>query len=490
MEMRAWLDEHVGAAYGNFIGGRWTTGEHGQRQPIYNAADDRQLLGYFVQSTSADAERAVQAAFQAFGEWARTPPAQRSAILLRFADLLEDRRKELAYRLSAEQGKVLVEALGEVSRAAKEARFAAGECLRVNGETLPGENGSGYNAVVRSPIGVVAAIAPWNFPVVTPVRKIAPALAYGCTVVYKPASATPWASAALMELLQEAGVPDGAVNMISGSGNVVGDALVDHPLVRGITFTGSTALGIRIQTRAADRLARTQLELGGKNAAVVLDYSDAGYVARQIVNAAFACSGQRCTAISRVIVLEKRQKELTAALRQEMKSLVVGPAWDAAANVGPLINRAHLDSVQEHLRTALREGAALSCGGRVLEEGAYAAGAYMEPALLTNVAPEMRAAQEEIFGPVLAVLTAKDEEEALRIANGTAYGLASCVFTERTAVAREFADRLQSGMVHVNSGTASEAHVPFGGVKLSGFGAYSIGSSNREFYTEQKVIYF
>lgn len=489
-DMKAWLDMHAGASYGNFIRGEWKESESGRLAPIYNAADDKQLLGRFQEAEASDVHLAVQAAHGAFAQWSAASPTVRADVLLRFADLLETNREELAYRLSAEQGKVLAESFGEVARAVKETRFAAGECLRTGGETLPSEKGVGSHTVERQPIGVVAAIAPWNFPIVTPVRKIAPALAYGCTVVYKPASATPWCSARLMELLQEAGVPDGVVNMISGRGGTVGDALVEHPLVRGITFTGSTQLGIAIQVKAAQRLARTQLELGGKNAAIVLDYDHVDVVAKQIVGAAFACSGQRCTAISRVIVLREHAEPLTDAIVREMKRLTVGPAWEDSATIGPLVNRAHLASVRHHVQKALEEGARLLFGGEVLEEGVYASGAYMRPALLTGVHAGTSAAQEEIFGPVLALIEAEDEDEALEIANGTVYGLASCVFTNRIMTARRFAAALQSGMVHINSGTASEAHIPFGGLKLSGYGAYSIGSSNREFFTEQKVIYY
>ncbi|MFB9275836.1 aldehyde dehydrogenase family protein [Cohnella cellulosilytica] len=488
--MNDWLARNTGQTYGNFIDGEWRASVSGEAAAVYNAADREQLLGYFQQSQAEDVWTAVEAAHRAFAIWSTTSPSERSAVLLRFADLLEANREELAYRLSAEQGKVLAESLGEVGRAAKEARFAAGEGLRMGGEALPADSGIGYHTLERQPIGVVAAIAPWNFPVVTPVRKIAPALAYGCTVVYKPASATPWTSTKLMELLREAGVPDGAVNLVSGAGGAVGNALVGHPLVKGITFTGSTGLGIGIQLKAAERLARTQLELGGKNAAVVLDYSNVQYVAKQISAAAFACSGQRCTAISRVVVLQEHAEELTAALKRQMEQLAIGPAWDKSAAVGPLVNQAHLDSVQKHLHAALEEGAELTYGGEVLTEGVYASGAYMRPALLVGVQPGMKAAQEEIFGPVLSVLSAASEDEALQIANGTVYGLASCVFTERIAAVRRFAAELESGMVHINTGTASEAHIPFGGVKMSGFGAYSIGSSNREFFTESKVVYY
>lgn len=488
-EMIKWLNDNSGNTYLNWIGGVWKTSASGRTAPIYNPADRNQLLGHFQDSNEADVNEAVSAAHAAFQTWSKVPAPDRSAKLAKFADLLEQNGAELAYRLSAEQGKVLAESRGEVTRAAKEARFAAGEALRIDGSTLPSERANVWNSIVRQPLGVVAAIAPWNFPVVTPVRKIAPALAYGCTVVYKPASLTPWTSVRLMELLQEAGIPDGVVNLVTGGGRSVGDPLVKHPWVKGISFTGSTALGISIQETAARRLARTQLELGGKNPAVVLDLDNPAHTARQIVSAAFACSGQRCTAISRVIVLKPHAEKLIQALLSEMESLVVGPASEPGSTVGPLVGPSHLETVQQYLRLGLEEGAQLLSGGEVLTDGGLERGCFMKPALFAGVTPGMRIAKEEIFGPILSVLTAGTVEEALDIANNVDYGLAASVFTRDLSEAYRFADSLQTGMVHINHGTASEAHMPFGGVKQSGFGAFSIGHSNMEFFTETKSVY-
>lgn len=488
-EMLNWLQEVSGRSYGNYIGGEWRPAQSGRTFAIAHAAEHGRTLGHFADSDAADVELAVASADAAFAVWSALPGPDRGSILLRFADLLELDRDELAFRLSAEQGKTLAESRGEVARAAKEARYAAGEASRYAGETVPSERRSVLNTVVRYPIGVVAAIAPWNFPVVTPVRKIAPALAYGCTVVFKPASATPWASARLMELFEEAGVPAGVVNMVTGGGSGVGDPLTRHPRVKGISFTGSTALGLRIQRTAAERLARTQLELGGKNAAVVLDYADLAGAAKQIVSAAFACSGQRCTSISRVVVLQAHAEELTAALLAEIRQLRVGPAWESGVHMGPLVNKEQLEAVQRYVQLGREEGAELLSGGEILRGGAYDTGAYMAPALFGGVTESMTIAREEIFGPVLAVIEADTKEDALRIANATEYGLAASVFTGSLNDANQFAARLEAGMVHINHGTSSEAHMPFGGVKHSGFGAFSIGSSNRQFFTENKVIY-
>jgi len=489
--MLSWLEEHSGRTYANFIGGQWVPSVSGATAPLYESARPSRKIGDFPVSGKEDADRAVRAAHEAFRSWRRTPASERAAVLQRFADLLERNREELAYRLSAEQGKVLAESLGEVQRAAVEARFAAGEAFRIDGQTLPSENGQIRVRVDRYPIGVIAAISPWNFPVVTPVRKLAPALAYGCTVVLKPASSTPWTAVRLMELLAEAGLPDGVCNLVLGPGGQVGDALVAHPLVSGVSFTGSTGLGLRINGVAAARLAKTQLELGGKNAALVLDCGDPAYAAGQIVSAAFACSGQRCTAISRVIVLRREADALIGHIMERMKAVRVGPAWADGVSMGPLIDRKQFESVAAYIETGKKEGAVLACGGERLkypvdgDEGGY----YLAPALFTGVKKDMTIAREEIFGPVLSVLEAEDWEEAVELANATDYGLAASVFTSRLDLAEALPDLLDVGMVHINHGTASQTHVPFGGVKRSGYGPFSIGHSNQEFFTNPKAVY-
>ncbi|MGN8646210.1 aldehyde dehydrogenase family protein [Gracilibacillus sp. HCP3S3_G5_1] len=488
-EMLQFLENHQPPSYGNYINGRWINSNGGKNYTIYNAANEKQALAHFPISTKEDVNQAVSEAKDAFETWSVLPGPDRGAILYKVADLLEENLQELAFIVSAEQGKVLNESIGEVLRAAKETRFCAGEAFRMEGKTLPAERPSVWNSTVRKPIGVIAGIAPWNFPMVTPIRKIAPALAYGCTVVYKPATATPWTSARIMELLTEAGVPDGVVNLVVGSGATVGDSLVAHPDVKGISFTGSTGLGQRINQLACKRLAKTQLELGGKNPAVVLDYANVDEVASQIIQAACTCSGQRCTSISRVIVLKDKKDELVRALINQLEKIQIGPAWDDKANMGPLVNKGHLDSVQNYIEIGVKEGANLIYGGEKLEGDQYSHGAYMKPTLLDHVTPSMRIAKEEIFGPVITITEVDSTEEALSAANDVDYGLAASVFSRDLSVAHQFADKIESGMVHINHGTASAAHLPFGGTKSSGFGAFSIGSSNIEFFTELKTVY-
>lgn len=490
INIKDWINDHAGKTFNNFINGEWVPSTSGQTFKVYNPSVQEQVLGDFQLSEEEDVNKAVEAAHEAFKKWSKIPGPDRSVVLLRFAELLEEHSQELAFTLSAEQGKVLDESNGEVARAIKEIRFTAGEALRYEGSTMPSEKNNIHTTILRRPLGVIAAIAPWNFPVVTPIRKIIPALAYGCTVVYKPASETPWSSIRLMELLHEAGVPKGAVNLVTGGGSKVGNPLISHPLVKGISFTGSTPVGLGINEKASRLLKRTQLELGGKNPAIVLDYDDADYVAKQIVGAAFTCSGQRCTSISRVIVAEDKSEEITKAIQQELQQIKVGPASKSDSKIGPLVNKEQLETTLGYVKIGKEEGANLVFGGEQISEGEYALGHYVTPALFTEVTAEMRIAKEEIFGPVLTIQAVKDVEEAVSVANNVKYGLAASVFTRDLSTAHRLVEEVEAGMVHINHGTASQAHVPFGGVKESGFGAFSIGKTNMDFYTEIKAAYF
>lgn len=488
--LKEWINEQVGQTFNNFINGEWTPSKTQETFEVYNPSIKEQVLGNFQSSNEEDVDQAVHAAHDACKLWSKVPGPDRGKILLKFADKLEENLEELAFILSAEQGKVLTESKGEVIRAIKETQFTAGEALRSEGSTLPSEKNNIQTTVLRRPLGVIAAIAPWNFPVVTPIRKIIPALAYGCTVVYKPASETPWSSIRLMELLSEAGVPNGVVNLVTGVGSKVGDPLISHTLVKGISFTGSTPVGIGINEKASRLLKRTQLELGGKNPAIVLDYDDADYVAKQIVGAAFSCSGQRCTSISRVIILKEKSDEVINAINKEMGLIKVGPASNADSIIGPLVNVDQLETTLKYINVGVEEGAELFYGGNHLIEGEFEKGNYVVPALFTKVTPHMKIAKEEIFGPVLSVIEVDDVNEAIDVANKVKYGLAASVFTKDLSLAHQCVEEIEVGMVHVNHGTSSQAHVPFGGVKESGFGAFSIGKTNEDFYTKMKVAYY
>lgn len=473
----------------NFIRGEWLPASGGEYYTTHNPARPEECLGRFANSTEADVTAAVDAAAAANATWANTPGPQRGTLLFRFAELLEQSKAELGRIVTLEQGKALGEAESEVARAAAEARFMAGEASRAVGHTFPSERSGVTCSTTSEPLGVVAAISPWNFPVVTPVRKIAPALAWGNTVVFKPSSLTPWAACYLVGLLEAAGVPPGVINLVTGLGSVIGDALIHDARVRGISFTGSTAVGMHISEAAARRLARVQLELGGKNPALVFDYEDLDGAAREIVAAAFQCSGQRCTALSRVIVSDAQADALVARIVGLVNRLEVGDGSKPGTTMGPLVSQGQLRSVDRYVRQGVDSGCELLTGGRPLVDEPERQGYYYAPTVFDRVPADSPLALEEIFGPVLPVLRVRDLDEAITIANGTRYGLAASLFTSRSHAVREVVGRVEAGMIHVNHGTASQAHIPFGGVKDSGQGAYSIGPTAREFFTNVKTIY-
>jgi len=464
----------------NFINGQWISPQQGESYTTFNPAHPDQTVGEFARSSAADAEAAIAAAEAARSGWADTPDRQRNALLLRLADLLEASKNELGRIITLEMGKALSEAIGEVGRAAAETRFMAGEATRPAGETYSSERPGFTCRTVREPIGVVAAISPWNFPVVAPVRKIAPALAYGTTIVCKPASQTPWCATYLMQLLEEVGLPAGVVNLVLGPGASVGDALVEDPRVRGVSFTGSTDVGQRIYETAAFNLAAVQLELGGKNPAVVVDCDDLDGAAAEIVAAAFLCSGQRCTALSRVIVVDEQADALVACLADHMRRIKVGDGLATGTTMGPLSSLAQFRTVENYVRLGNESDGKLIFGGNALANDPEREGFFFEPTLFDQIEPASPLARDEIFGPVLPVI---------RVANATRYGLAASLFTRQPQLMDTFARRIEAGMIHLNHGTASQSHVPFGGRKASGQGAFSIGPTARDFFTVVKTIY-
>jgi alpha-ketoglutaric semialdehyde dehydrogenase len=473
----------------NFIGGAWVPSSGGGCYSTRNPARPAECLGQFAESTPADVGAAIEAAVSAAPAWAATTGPQRGAMLFRFSHLLEESKEELGRIVTLEQGKALAEAVGEVARAAAEARFMAGEASRPTGHTFPSERPGFSCHTVADPLGVVATICPWNFPVVTPVRKIAPALAWGNTVVFKPASLTPWSAVHLMGLLDKAGIPGGVVNLVTGAGSVAGEALIHDGRVDGISFTGSSKVGTHIYEAAAQRLARVQLELGGKNPAVVMNCDDLDGAAREIVAAAFLCSGQRCTALSRVIVSDVQADALAERILWHVGRIEVGDGLEPGTTMGPLVSDGQFRTVERYVRQGVESGCVVLTGGRALTERPQQDGYYFAPTVFDRVPENSPLAQEEIFGPVLPILRVRDLEEGISLANGTPYGLAASLFTSRLSYVHEFTRRVEAGMIHVNHGTASQANVPFGGVKDSGQGAYSIGHTAREFFTNVKAVY-
>lgn len=475
--------------YGNFIDGQWTevgsAGTYETRDP----GDTNRVVSRFPLSTVEQANQAVEAAHRALGEWRAVPAPERMEYVHALIEVWKRRRDELAEAVTLEMGKPIVESRNEVDRGIGEMRFTAGEALRIGGETLPSARRNLSAYTVREPLGVVAAVTPWNFPVLSPIRKVIPALISGCTSVLKPASATPLPAAIIVEMLQEAGVPRGVVNFLTGRGGEVGDALVNHPLVSGVTFTGSTDVGLDLSVKAARNNVRVQLEMGGKNPCVVAGCDDLKTAAEQIVPAAFTASGQRCTSISRVIVLREHQRELEEALQEEASKLRVGYGLEETTTMGPLVNHGQRERSETYVQQARDNGARMLTGGdRVYGEG-FENGYYYEPTILTDVRPETPEALDEIFGPVLVVIPVDTFEEAVSVSNEVEYGLTSSIFTDDMELAQAYVSASEAGMVHVNNGTVSEGHMPFGGVKKSGRGAYSIGDTNKEFFTNLKVVY-
>lgn len=471
----------------NYIGGKWVPSSNNETYKRENPANIEETIVLAPNSTEEDANRAVEAAHEAFQSWSKVPAIIRGKYLYQFAEVLEANKSEVAELLTIEQGKPLAESLGEINKTIGEVRYAAGEASRLSGETLPSERENVDIRTIRVPKGVILAISPWNFPLVTPLRKIAPALAAGNTVVFKPASITAAMGAKIVELFEKAGLPEGVLNLVIGSGRSVGNQLVNHPKVRGITFTGSTGVGSSIYEQAAKRLVQVQLEMGGKNAAIVFDYPDIEGAVNQIVPAAFANAGQRCTSISRVIVSETDASRVVEALKKKTEEYVIGDGIEGNITMGPLVSKDQLETTQSYVEIGLEEGAELITGGKAvtLEKQGY----YYEPTVFSGVKPNHRIAKEEIFGPVLVVLSASSFEEALEMCNDNEYGLAASCFTQNKAYQTAFVNEAQAGMLHLNNGTISESHAPFGGLKHSAVGPYSIGSTAKDFFTELKVIY-
>jgi len=472
----------------NYIAGNWVAPQRGDYYQSHNPACPSQILGEFPRSDAADVDAAVASASAARAIWEQIQAPQRAAILSRFSQLLLDTKDELARIITLEQGKALCESAGEVARAAAEAAFAAGEAVRLSGQTFPSERRGFSCYTVLQPVGVVAAITPWNFPVVSPVRKIAPALACGNTVVLKPASLTPRSAVYLASLLEEAGLPPGVLNLVIGSGEC-GQRLISDARVRGISFTGSTAVGVGISEQVAARMAKLQLELGGKNPAIVLECDDLDGAAQEIVAAAFLCSGQRCTALSRVIVQESQADQIRQHLVTHMQKIRVGNGLDPQTTMGPLVSRNQLEAVAGYVRKGLNDQSTLVAGGQQLTERPESEGYYYAPTLFDCVSADSALAQEEIFGPVLPMIRVRNAEQAFEVANATRYGLAASLFTGNRHLVEKFVQHVECGMVHVNHGTASQAHVPFGGVKDSGLGAFSIGPTVKDAFTNVKAVY-
>jgi acyl-CoA reductase-like NAD-dependent aldehyde dehydrogenase len=473
----------------NYIGGEWVDSVSGETFESVNPATG-EGIGIFPRSNAEDVDRAVEAARAAYEEWRLVPAPKRGEILYRFANLLIEEKDELTDLMTHEMGKVKAEAGGDVQEAIDMSLYMAGEGRRLFGQTTPSELRDKFNMSVRQPIGVVGAITPWNFPIAIPSWKIAPALVCGNTVVFKPATDTPLLGERFVELLDEAGLPNGVLNIVHGGGGVVGDRLVKHPDARVITLTGSRETGVEVMRNAADGLKHVHLELGGKNAIIVLDDADLELAVEGILWSAFGTSGQRCTAASRVIVQSGVYDRLESKLVDAAEKLTLGPGWEDTSDVGPVINKSALEKIHSYSKIGVDEGARLLTGGEIARENGLDKGFFYLPTIFGRVDPQMRVAQEEIFGPTTALIRVRDVDEAIRVSNGIKYGLSSSIFTRDVNKAFRAMRDLEAGITYINAGTiGAEVHLPFGGTKDTGNGHREAGQAALDVFTEWKSIY-
>jgi alpha-ketoglutaric semialdehyde dehydrogenase len=476
-------------SFQNYIGGEWVDAASGETFESVSPADG-EILGTFPKSSAEDVDRAVAAAKEAYGEWRLVPAPERGNMLYRFAQLLIDAKDDLTDLMTHEMGKVGPEAGGDVQEAIDMTLYMAGEGRRLFGQTTPSELRDKFNMTVRMPIGVVGVITPWNFPIAIPSWKIAPALVSGNTIVFKPATDTPLLGERFVELLTEAGVPSGVVNIVHGGGGAVGDRLVRHPDVRVITLTGSRETGVEVLRNAADGLKHVHLELGGKNAIIVLDDADVELAVEGILWSAFGTSGQRCTAASRVIVQEGVYEALQSQLVSAAERLRLGFGWEDDTDVGPVINKRALEKIDSYTQIGKDEGAKLLTGGEVASGNGLDGGHYYRPTIFGDVEPAMRIAQEEIFGPTTALIRVRDFDDAVRVSNGINYGLSSSIYTRDVNNAFRAMRDLQAGITYINAGTiGAEVHLPFGGTKDTGNGHREAGQAALDVFTEWKSIY-
>jgi len=473
----------------NFINGRWVESRSTRAVERRNPANLEEVIGLAPRSTREETREAIAAARAASPAWRDTPAPARGRVIAKAALLMEEQKEVLARILTREEGKTFKDSVGEVQKSINILEFMTGEARRLGGETLPSELPKNFAYTLKQPLGVVGAITPWNFPVSIPCWKMAPALVAGNAVVFKPATLTPFTGAKVVEIFEQAGVPAGVLNMVVGSGGEVGDELLQHPDVRAISFTGSNDVGSELYAQGARRMKKCQCEMGGKNPLVILADADLPLAVESTVFGAFASTGQRCTATSRVVVEEKVADQFVAMLVERARKFKVGNGLDPGVDMGPAVDEAQLRTDLKYIEIGKKE-AKLLLGGERLTGPGYDRGYFVAPTIFDHVGPNSGIAQDEIFGPVLSVIRVRDFEEALRVANSVRYGLSSAIYTNDAAKIFEFIDRIETGITHINSPTVGgEAQLPFGGMKATGVGLREMGRVAIDFYTELKTVY-
>ncbi|MET3849408.1 alpha-ketoglutaric semialdehyde dehydrogenase GucD [Paenibacillus sp. OAE614] len=485
--MTAFQGEQI---YRNFINGEWTAASTGQTEPSINPANRHEVVGYVPVSTEEDVNRAVAAATAARRAWRSLPGSERGNILFRAASVLERRVDEVAEAMTREMGKTLAEAKGETMRGVAILRYYAGEGMRKSGDVIPSTDSEALMFTTRVPLGVVGVIAPWNFPVAIPLWKTAPALIYGNTVVLKPAQETAVTAAKLAECFEEAGIPAGVFNLVCGSGSVVGSALVEHPDVGGITFTGSNEVGKRVGAAALARGAKYQLEMGGKNPIIVAGDANLDLAVEATISGGLKSTGQKCTATSRVIVVREVYEAFKAKLLSQVEGIRLGDGMLPETWMGPCANERQLETVLHYIQKGLDEGAVLLTGGARASGPALEDGFYVQPTVFDGVTPQMSIAREEIFGPVLALIAVDSLEEAIATANNSDYGLSASIYTQNISAMLSFIQDMDAGLVRVNAETAGvELQAPFGGMKMSSSHSREQGQAAIEFFTSIKTVF-
>jgi aldehyde dehydrogenase (NAD+) len=487
---RARTAESSPRAYLNLVAGKWVSARSGRTFENRNPARPADLIGTFPDSGPEDVDAAVRAASKAYPAWRLTPAPRRAELIYRAAEILRDRKEDLARAMTREMGKVLAETRGDVQEAIDMAYYLGAEGRRLFGVTVPSELPNKFAMSIRQPLGVCGLITPWNFPMAIPSWKIFPALVAGNTVVIKPATDTPASAHHLVEALLEAGVPEGVLNIVHGGGTAVGVPLTEHPDVKMISFTGSSEVGKTIAERTAGSLKRLSLELGGKNAQIVMEDGDLDLAVEGALWGAFGTTGQRCTATSRLIVMKQVHDEMVRRLVDRAGKLRLGDGLEPGTEVGPLVNRGQRDRVHAYVEIGKKEGAKLVAGGSPAEEGALREGHFYKPTIFDGVTPKMRIAVEEIFGPVLSVLTVSSLEEAIEVLNGTPYGLSSSIYTRDVNRAMRAIRDIEAGITYINGPTiGAEVQLPFGGVKETGNGHREGGPTVIDAFTEWKSVY-
>jgi acyl-CoA reductase-like NAD-dependent aldehyde dehydrogenase len=470
----------------NYIGGSFRTASGTADITTHNPSDTSDEIARFSNGSAHDAQSAVAAAAESYPAWRRLPGPTRADHLYRWANVIDARREDLAQALTRDVGKPISESRGEIARCSVILRYYAGEAVRTRGDVVPAQGEGMLQFTLREPLGVVALITPWNFPAAIPLWKTGPALAFGNTVVLKPAEQAARIAMLLAETAAEAQLPAGVFNVVIGGGRVVGTALIEAEEVRAVSFTGSETVGMQVAAACARRNIRYQTEMGGKNVVIVLPDADLDLAARLTAAGAMRYAGQKCTATSRAVVAQEVEDDFLRRLRAQVEALPIGPVTDAAAAVGPLINDAARTSIQDALRNASGD---VFYGGTTPSGDAYARGYFVDPTIVRGVDPASPLAQDELFGPVLATFTARDLDEAISLANRTRYGLSASLFTRDLRSALTYIDRIEAGLVRVNGDTTGvDPHAPFGGVKSSSSGSREQGSAAREFYTEIKTV--